>query len=168
MDRLNLQNKIIYGFRRYKYALLILLVGLCLMLIPGKSRDTPVQNTVQTTQPQKEQGIHVQLAKILSQIQGAGRVEVMLTVAAGEKTVYQTDEDISNGENGTTRIETVIITNENRGQAGLIQQVNPPVYLGAIVVCQGADHAAVRLAIVEAVCKVTGLGADRVSVLKMK
>lgn len=35
------------------------------------------------------------------------------------------------------------------------------------MVCQGADNAAVRLAIVEAVSKVTGLGANRISVLKM-
>ena len=92
----------------------------------------------------------------------------MLTVAAGEKIVYQTDEDISGGENVTTRIETVIVTGTDRAQTGLIQQVNPPTYLGAIVVCQGADRPAIRLAIVEAVSKVTGLGSDKISVLKMK
>ena len=103
-----------------------------------------------------------------SQIQGAGKVEVMLTVAFGEKTIYQTDEHISGGENVSTRVETVIVTGADRSQNGLIQQINPPVYLGAIVVCQGADRSVVRLAIVEAVSKVTGLGADRISVLKMK
>jgi stage III sporulation protein AG len=65
-------------------------------------------------------------------------------------------------------METVIITDAQRAQQGLVKQVNPPVYLGAVVVCQGADRASVRLAIVEAVANATGLGADKISVLKMK
>jgi stage III sporulation protein AG len=36
------------------------------------------------------------------------------------------------------------------------------------VICQGAADPAVRLAVVEAVADATGLGADRISVLKMK
>ena len=62
----------------------------------------------------------------------------------------------------------MIITDSDRKEEGLITQVDPPVYQGAIIVCQGADRGAVRLAIVEAVSRVTGLGADRISVLKMK
>jgi stage III sporulation protein AG len=40
--------------------------------------------------------------------------------------------------------------------------------MGAIVLCQGADVPSVRLAIVDAVSKVTGLVANQISVLKMK
>jgi stage III sporulation protein AG len=40
--------------------------------------------------------------------------------------------------------------------------------MGAIVVCQGGDQPTVRLAILDAVSKVTGLGADKISILKMK
>lgn len=167
MDWIGVQKKAIDVVKRYRFAILILIIGLALMLIPGKREEqqnqTPIQAEIQDRPEMTEE-----LAQILSHIQGAGKVEVMLTVAYGEKTIYQTDEDCSSGENGSTRIETVIITNGERGQNGLVQQVNPPVYLGAIVVCQGADRSAVRLAIVEAVSKVTGLGADRISVLKMK
>ena len=49
-----------------------------------------------------------------------------------------------------------------------MRQVNPPTYLGAIIICEGADDANIRLAVVDAVSKVTGLGANRISVLKMK
>jgi len=49
-----------------------------------------------------------------------------------------------------------------------VQQVNPPTYLGAVIVCQGADSASVRLAIVSAVGSVTGLSTDKITVLKMK
>jgi stage III sporulation protein AG len=86
---------------------------------------------------------------------------VLLTPASGKETLYQTNE---NGDDS----DTVIITDSSRNESGLIRQVNPPVYLGAIVLCQGGDRPSVRLAIVDAVSKVTGLGADRISVLKMK
>lgn len=167
MDWIAIQKKSLDAVKRYRFAILILVVGLALMLIPTKSEDQQIQTPMQS-EKQEKLGMTEELAQILSHIQGAGKVEVMLTVAYGEKTIYQTDEDISSGEKGSTRIETVIITDGDRAQNGLVQQVNPPVYLGAIVVCQGADRSSVRLAIVEAVSKVTGLGADRISVLKMK
>ena len=96
-------------------------------------------------------------------------VQVMLTLASGEETLYQTNEDYSIGDNtNTKRSDTVTVTDAQRNETGLIRQQNPPKYLGAIVVCNGADSPEVRLAVVEAVSKVTGLGADDISVLKMK
>ena len=109
------------------------------------------------------------LSDILSQIKGAGNVRVLLTLQRGEETIYQTDSHTTEGSDSySAQIDTVMITGSERGQSGLIKQINPPIYLGAIVVCQGADSPSVRLAVVEAVSKVTGLGADRISVLKMK
>lgn len=168
MDWVALREKIPAGIKKYKYALVVLALGLILMMIPSLGQQVDPGEATQETVGCQETGIHEQLSRILSQIQGAGNVEVMLTVSAGERIVYQTDEDISGSESGSTRIETVIVTDADRNQNGLIQQVNPPAYLGAIVVCQGADRPAIRLAIVEAVSRVTGLGADRISVLKMK
>ena len=146
---------------RYKYALLVVVLGIALMLIPGRTEKTDKIPTVQTSKSQDFQ----QLEDFLCQIQGVGKVHVLLAYAKGEETVYQTDSDISDD---SSRIDTVIITDSQRGESGLIQQINPPTYLGAVVVCQGADRAEVRLAIVEAVSTYTGLGADRISVLKMK
>ena len=162
------QGKKITGFlHKYRYVALIVVIGIVLMLIPTRSTQKQEQNLPQQTD-KTAVDIGSQLAQILSHVHGAGRVEVLLTVASGETTVYQTDADVSNAENGSSRQDTVIITDSNRGQSGLIQRVDPPVYLGAVIVCQGADSASVRLSIVEAVSKATGLGADKISVLKMK
>jgi stage III sporulation protein AG len=161
MDMTALREKTGKWFSKYKYLALILLVGIGLMLIPSKS-DTAestqqiAQQTVETT------GIAEQLEAILSNIKGAGKVQVMLTVKSGEQTVYQTDTP------ATDRQDTVIITDDNRAQNGLVQQVISPTYRGAIVLCQGADSASVCLAIKEAVSKVTGLDTSQISVLKMK
>lgn len=149
---------------RYKYALLVVVLGIALMLIPGRTEKTAKIPTVTSPQTSKSQDFQ-QLEDFLCQIQGVGKVHVLLAYAKGEETVYQTDSDISDND---SRIDTVIITDSQRGESGLVQQINPPTYLGAVVVCQGADRAEVRLAIVEAVSTYTGLGADRISVLKMK
>lgn len=167
MDRLG--ENIVAFIKKYRYVALVLLVGLFLMMLPevgDKETAQPVETKpAQTT----EQDTAKQLSEILSQIQGAGKVEVMLTEASGAKTIYQTDEDdVSNTDSTSKRKTTITVTDADRNESGLIQQVDPPVYLGAIVVCQGADSPTVRLAIVEAVSAVTGLGADRISILKMK
>jgi stage III sporulation protein AG len=147
---------------------LILLIGLLLMVLPGKREDKEkmVSESIVSdakADPSKE------LAQILGRIQGVGKVEVLLTVKVGETTIYQTDEDISTSENGSTvRKETVIITGADRQQQALVTQILSPEYLGAVIVCQGGDSTQVRLAVVEAVSKATGLGADKITVLKMK
>ena len=168
MDIVKLKNQAQKLVGKYKYPLLILLLGLALMLIPGSlgGEEATVPDVREEAPAQAD--MNAELAEILSQISGAGKVKVMLTVASGEKVIYQEDVDIAAGENGSQRHDTVIVTDSDRNQTGLVTRVDPPVYLGAIIVCQGADKASVRLAIVEAVCKVTGLGADRISVLKMK
>ena len=150
---------------KYKYALLIVLLGLCLLAIPGKKAALAPDVTEAAAVSDTTQA---ELETILATIQGAGKVRVMLTEAVGRQTIYQTDEDIDTGESSrSVRRDTVIVSESARGESALVAQVNPPQYLGALVVCQGADSAAVRLAIVEAVSKVTGLGANRISVLKM-
>lgn len=168
MDWITLRNKAVEIVKKYRYAFLVLLIGLALMLIPSRSGESTSQPEPTEQAQQEQPDIARQLEEILTQIQGAGKVSVMLTVASGEKTIYQSDVDLSGGEDGTSRSDTVIITDENRAEKGLVQQVNPPVYQGAVIVCQGADSASVRLAIVEAVSKVTGLSSNRISVLKMK
>lgn len=169
MVKLELKGKLLDFGKKYRYAILIVLIGIGLMLLPGTSKNKQVTETKKTESTYEElPDISDRLAQMLSKIQGAGKVEIMLTVAQGEKYIYQTDETITSGESGTSKWDTVIITDEDRAQHPIVQQVNPPIYQGALIVCQGAENASVRLAIVDAVSKMTGLGADKISVVKMK
>ncbi len=155
-------------FKKYRYPILVLLIGIFLMILPGKEKETVQTPQIQETSPQQAD-LSKDLEQILSQIQGVGKVKVLLSVAAGERYEYQQDEDISTSESGgSSRKDTVIITDDNRNQEPILSQVLPPSYRGAIVVCQGAEQAQVRLAVVEAVSRLTGLGADAICVLKMK
>lgn len=160
-------TKGIAAIKKYKYAALVLVIGLLLMAIPGNKDKNTVP--VSTADPQTETAIDEQLEELLAQIDGAGEVQVMLTELTGERTVYQTnDDDSSSKESSSSNKEAVIITDSQRNQVGLVKQIIPPTYQGAVIVCEGADDPTVRLAIVNAVSNLTGLGANQISVLKMK
>jgi len=140
------------------------------MLLPVGSREsaTNVQES-SNRQSEETEDLQQKLSNLLSQMAGAGRVKVLLTEATGEQIFYQEDKDTSaGGQSQTTRTDTVIVTDGTHTQEGLIRQVNPPTYLGAVVLCQGADQPSVRLAITEAVANATGLGYHKITVLKMK
>lgn len=164
MDWVKQREKTVQWLGKYKYLLLVVLLGLGLMLIPSGDRKDSTQNQVQSAPQETGLTLSQELEEILTRVQGAGKVQVMLTIAKGEEIIYQTDG--SSAENGNKH-DTVLVTDENRTQSGLIQQSIPPTYRGAIIVCQGADSPTVCLAIKEAVSKVTGLDISKISVLKM-
>ena len=151
--------------KKYKYIIIAILAGILMMTYPGPKSSTVVVHQ----EEEKIDNLEESLAQILSKVYGAGKVEVLLSEASGEQTIYQANENRSKtSENTDIRTDTVLVTDSNRNEAGLIRQINPPVYQGAIVLCQGADSASVQLAIVQAVGDVTGLTSDRITILKMK
>ena len=169
MDWVGFSRKCMEYVKKYRYAVLVLLAGLFLMALPQgkKEQAETVPEQIEASEAEKE--LQDSLAEILSLIDGAGRVKVLLTEAAGKETLYQSNTDTTQSDNSSsTRRETVLVTDSQRTEAGLVKQVNPPVYQGAVIVCQGAGSASVRLAIVEAVSSATGLTSDRITVLKMK
>lgn len=166
MDRATAKQRINTLLGKYKYPVLVVLVGLGLMLLPGKS-EAPVRET--PSPAAQVQSLEEQLEQLLSQIEGAGRVEVLLTEESGRETLYQTDVQSDTDESGTRRSDdTVLVEDASRNKTGLVRQTLEPKYRGAVVLCQGAEQPGVRLAVVEAVRCVTGLGADRISVQSMK
>ena len=167
MDRLELHKKIKDWFTRYRYAVLVVALGIVLMTMPtGQKKESPVPQT--PSQEVTAESVDEELAEILTQIQGVGKVKVMLTEATGAETIYQTDTDRSDStDTSSVRTDTVIISGSGT-ETGLVRTVTPPTFLGAIVVCQGGDNPSVRLAVSQAVSVVTGISMDRITVLKMK
>lgn len=150
---------------KYKYPILVALVGLGLMLLPSEQEPTEPAEPPRAV----ECGLEEKLEALLGRIEGAGQVSVLLTEKEGSQTLYQTDSQTDADDSGSRRTDdTVLIEDENRTESGLVRQTLGPVYRGAVILCQGADDPTVKLAVVEAVRCVTGLGADQISVQKMK
>lgn len=152
---------------QYKYIALLVAVGLVLVMWPDQQeKPVPVpQQTAETPTPSLQE----ELCRMLSQIDGAGQCSVLLTAASGGRTIYQTDKTTQAGESGTSKTETtVILSPDNSQEEALVVQKMSPTYQGALVVCEGGGSSTVRLSIVQAVSALTGLGADQITVIKMK
>ena len=157
---------------RYKYAILILLVGAGLLLWPGGTEHTA--QTGQTAQQMdmiSAQELQTELESILGQIQGVGTVRVLLTVDTdGERQLAQNTELRYSGsatapEDYSRTSEPVLLDGGDREET-VVTRTAYPTYRGALVVCQGGDRADVKLAVTEAVSALTGLSSDRVTVAK--
>jgi len=152
---------------RQKWIALLLILGVALyltssVLVRDREEAVPVQQTaeVQVQKPELEQ----RLVECLQKVNGVGKVEVVLSLAQQQNTVYQMDEDQTLSETSQTmRRSTVIVSGE-----ALVQTVYAPEYRGAVVVCQGGDRASVVQAVKAAVSSLTGLKSDQITVMKMK
>lgn len=134
----------------------------------GEPDDSDRDTSSVTGEPQYAQEYADQLEETLTQvlgsIQGAGKVQVAVTLEAGPQTVYALDET-DRGENGT---ETQHILLENSsGQDALVEMVWEPEIRGIAVVCQGASDIQVQAQITEAVSVLTGVSSNRISIAKM-
>ena len=92
-----------------------------------------------------------------------------MTLETGTSYQYQSDVQTRvKGEESEVEKETVFMSNGNGKEVPVTVKTIYPTYQGALILCQGADSAAVRLNIVNAVSNLTGLGSDKISVIKMK
>lgn len=166
---MEIKTKALDLFKRYKYVLLVLAAGVLLMLIPGKASE--VKTTSDSPQPVQtgQEDLAGELEALIGKMEGAGKAQVLLTLDYGPQSIYQTDQHTKTQE-GSWEQETTTVLYQSSGSDKLpvVTQVRYPVYKGAVVVCQGGDRGTVKLAIVEAVSSLTGLGSDKITVIKMK
>ena len=167
--------------QKYRYPVLILVIGLVLLALPSKKKAStaPAEQTSAQTETlpavQTDYCARTErsLAQILSQIDGAGQVRVMLTLASGPQTVYQTDSEEQTQTDGTQssavrRQETVILSRGSSYNEPAVVGTQYPVFRGALIVSEGADSPAVRYQLASAVSALLGIGTDRITVVKMK
>ena len=157
--------------RKYRIPLLVFLLGVALALVPGRTKKTETQQlTTETADTAFDlSAVQKQMEALLSAIDGAGRVRLMLTLSSGERVVYQTDSRTATASGSTTQeTETVFRQSGGSEKEPAVQSVIYPQYQGAVVICDGAERASVRLAVIQAVSSLTGLGSNKIAVVKMK
>ena len=152
-------------WKKYKFVLLVVLVGIILMLLPVSSQTKETEeNKSQIPQESFDlAAMEQRMEEVLGKIDGVGKLRLMLTLQSGTRLTLA--EDTQRDQDRTQR-ETVTLNRGSGNQEILITNRFYPVYQGAVVVCQGADSSAVRLAITETVQALTGLPSDRIRVAK--
>lgn len=156
---------------KYKFVGLVILIGVGLLLLPTGKKTKTVEKSGQTTESLSVEETEEKMAKILSDINGVGQLKVMLTLDSGEEQELAKDNELSyNGkatspEDYSKKSETVVVSGDD-GEQAVVTKITAPVYRGALVVCQGAGKADVKLAVTQAVSALTGLSSDRITVVK--
>lgn len=151
---------------KYKFVALILCVGIILMLWPAGGRESAATDT-QTQANQQSfdlDALERKLETALSEIYGVGTATVVLTLKSGGEEVLA--QDISEGS--SVERETVIVsTGSSTEQAVSIKTIYPE-FQGALVICDGAGSAGVKLEVLRAVSAITGLSSDKISICQRK
>ena len=160
-------SRLMARLAKFRLPALILCLGVVLMLLPGKNRTTQ-QTTADTAAQTSERfdltALERQLSGALSEISGVGECTVVLTLrSSGEQVLAQ---DTSEGTSSDT--ETVIISTGTGTEEAVSVKTIYPEFQGALVICEGADQAGVKLDVLKAVSAVTGLRSDQISICQRK
>lgn len=152
--------------------LLALMLGI-LLLAAGRSfsdRESGAEGPSQTIAKETtDRETEQRMAEILSKVEGAGEVDVMLTYRqTEEKTVAHNETREESGE--TLRMEqTAILLEDGDGATEpLVLTEMSPVVEGVVIAAQGADSPAVAAALNQAAQVLLDVPAHKVAVLKMK
>ncbi len=152
---------------KYKYVLIVLVVGLVLLLWPVGTKEEPREGVPGGQAEDFDlEAMERKLSQVLSQVDGAGKVTVALTVKSGVEQVPVTDRSTSVTERGNSVEEKTVVIDTGSGREAVVRLQRSPVFQGALVVCEGGDRADVQLLMTRAVSALTGLGADRITVCK--
>lgn len=150
-------------WKKYKFAVLVVLVGILLMLLPVSSQTKETEPSEIPQETFDLESVEQRMEEILGRIDGVGKLRLMLTLQSGTRLTLA--EDTQRDQDRTQR-ETVTLNRGSGSQDIVVTSRYYPVYQGAVVVCQGADSSAVRLAVTETVQVLTGLASDRIQVAK--
>ena len=145
-----------------------------------KLAEKNINETVDDKADSTTSNIKNELEGILTNINGVGKVKVMITYASSETTIPVFNEESSeenteetDSEGGTrkvtqTDVRKEVIYEESDGNKTLItQKTTSPEMEGAIITAEGADNIDVKTNIIQAVEAVTGLPTHKIQVFKM-
>ena len=165
-------GKMIETLERYKFVLVVILVGAVLLLWPEEKgvvslKTEAVAETASNAFDLAE--VERKMSAALSEIDGTGSVTVVLTVKNSSRNILAEDKNLAAKEGSSERTaETVVISTGSGSQSPVLVEQVYPEFQGALVVCSGGDRVDVRLKLVEAVSALTGLGADKICICKGK
>lgn len=150
----------------------------------GQNQSDASQDAAQATSDESDYAgkLEARLAETLSLVNGAGRVEVMVTLAESTEIVPAKEIDTSSSSTtesdsqGGTRQSTsssadesyVILSPAGNGQEALVIKEIAPKVEGVIIVAEGGGDITVKDALTRAAYTVLGIEAHKVQVLQMK
>ena len=172
--------------------LILLLAGILLLVIslPTEKKGEKQGISQASTSSQGEQNLwdeeayrealEVHLEELFSRMEGAGEVEVMITLASSSEKIVEkdtngesetiTEEDSAGGNRRTTNIvndETTVYGGETDQEQPYVSKELTPQVEGVVVLAAGGDDAVVKKNITEAAQALFGIDTHKIRIIKM-
>lgn len=169
----NIKNRI---FENKKLMLIVSLGVIGIILISFSEFKTKATKTVVENETEEKETVNTDYAKnleerltvLISSIENAGQVEVMITLKSTDESVYAVNENIKNDDRSNNYSSNYVIIDNKSEKEGIKLKVLEPEIRGVAVVCTGGDNPEVVSQITDTVSTVLGIGSNKVSVAKMK
>ncbi len=146
---------------------IILIIGAILLLAAGwggnqKEKTEPASSSFSDGQQYLEQ-LEDRLEKTLRQVEGAGKVTVMLTPKSRGKIAVAQDTKSDVSETGQTRESSVVLSGED---VPVVLEEYYPTVGGAVIIATGAGSQEVKTALMRAASAALQIGINRIEVLE--
>lgn len=162
--------------KNIEIAFAVILLAIILLVYSGvtsaknKTSDNKVENAI------TNESLENNLEGILEEINGAGKVKVMITYDGSVEYItanttnsnsnISTDGSRTNTTSSTTT-SPVIVNNSGSSGPIIIKEIEPDIK-GVIVVAEGANNVQVRLELMRAVMVALNIGAENIEIFAMK
>lgn len=165
-NKLNLILDKIKGKKKLQYLVVGVLAVILLIFLffsfEGKESNTNTQNTDVVSI--YIDNLENRLQSVLSKVDGAGNVSVVITVSSGMETVLAMTTTTKNTSNGVEIIETPLLVN---GKTVVLKEVYPKI-TGVLIVAEGAKNIAVLTKIQQAAVSLLDININQIEILTMK
>lgn len=163
-EKLSALTEKIMKDKKALFIVALAIAGMLLILFSDDSKDIK-ELSVSETASEFTKNYEEELQKLISKIEGAGRVSVMITYESGEESVFASDKEES-FRNGEQKIKNdyIIVDGEN-GETGLkIKSIYPEIK-GVAVVCSGASDPVIKERIVSVVSALFDISTKNISIV---
>lgn len=147
-----------------------------------KAKGTKQENETGENREDYVSQMEERLVELLENVDGVGKVKVMVTLAASEEEVTLKDEpysqdsiqeaDAQGGSRSSVSINkeeaSVLVENENGQSVPYVTKTVEPEVEGVVVIAEGAGRAKVENEIIEAVEVLFSVSAHKIKVMKMR
>lgn len=176
----NWLSKIIERFsklKKNKNFLVFVAVGLAVLIAiiyfssllgtNDKSSSTKEDNIETNFSTSEEYVIYLEnkLENVISQVKGAGNVDVIVTLEKGFEYVYLTEEETKTSANGITTTTTTVVMVD--GEPVLTEEIYP-IIKGIVIVSAGANDVAVKMNILTLIQTVVDVDSSKISIFTSK
>ena len=165
----------IKNIKHFEVIIAVLFCAILLLIyISSLGTDTKAQaNITSLTTEEYATFLENKLSTVLSNVQGAGKVSVMVTLECGIEYVYATEnEEVTNtttsGNSTTTKTtatEYIVLVNTSGKASPVVLKENLPKVSGVIVVAHGASNISVRVELMNAVTSLLKILPENVQIL---